>query len=174
MVLRVAGEAELTDTFTVSAGPAVVLPIVGSVSLAGVKRDSLEHVLFAAISKFFRDPMVHARALIRIAVLGEVLRPGFYAVPSDMVVTDVLMAAGGPTGLARVDGLTISRGGIELLPHDSTKKALAQGLTLSQIGIRPEDQFVVPRLNDPERTIRIVTTVLAVPIAILTILLLRR
>jgi protein involved in polysaccharide export with SLBB domain len=174
ILLRVAGEAQLTDTFTVMAGPALMLPVVGSVSLAGVRRDSVEKVLAEAIAKYFRDPLVHARALVRVAVLGEVVRPGFYAVPSDMLVPDVLMAAGGPTPTAQVDHLRVMRGNVELLPVDSAKKALAEGLTLTQIGIRSEDQFIVPRAADSERTLRIVSTLVAIPVAILTILLLSK
>jgi protein involved in polysaccharide export with SLBB domain len=174
ILLRVAGELELTDTFTVSAGPALILPVVGSVSLAGVKRDSVETVLAAAVAKFFRDPLVHARALVRVAVLGEVLRPGFYAVPSDSRVADVVMAAGGPTPFAQVDGLRVTRDGAELLSRDATKKVVAQGLTLSQIDIRSEDQFVVPRAADAARTIQIISILVTIPLAIITVLILRR
>jgi protein involved in polysaccharide export with SLBB domain len=174
ILLRVAGEAQLTDTFTVAAGPLVNLPIVGTVSLVGVRRDSVEKVLLEAISKFYRDPIVHARALVSVAVLGEVLRPGFYAVPSDMRFPDVLMVAGGPTPTAKVDAMRVTRSGAELLSVDSTKKAVANGLTLSQIGIQAEDQFFVPRVADPERALRIVSALVALPIAILTILLIRR
>ena len=174
ILLRVAGELELTDTFTVSTGPALILPIVGTVSLAGVKRDSVETVLAAAVAKFFRDPLVHARALVRVAVLGEVLRPGFYSVPSDARVADVVMVAGGPTPFAQVDGLRVTRDGAELLSHDATKKVVAQGLTLSQIDIRSEDQFVVPRAADAARTIQIISILVTIPLAIITVLLLRR
>jgi polysaccharide export outer membrane protein len=174
ILLRVVGEPELTDTFTVSAGPALILPVVGSVSLAGVRRDSVESVLTNAIAKYFRDPTVHARALVRVAVLGEVLRPGFYAVPSDALVSDVLMAAGGPTPNAQVDALRVTRDGAELLSRDATKKVVAQGLTLTQIDIMSEDQFIVPHVADPERTIRIISVLVAIPVAVITVLLLRR
>jgi polysaccharide export outer membrane protein len=174
ILLRVAGELELTDTFTVSTGPALVLPIVGSVSLAGVKRDSVETVLAAAVAKFFRDPLVHARALVHVAVLGEVVRPGFYSVASDALAPDVLMAAGGPTPFAQVDGMRVTRDGAELLSRDSTKKLVAKGLTLSQIDIRSEDQFVVPRVADAARTIQIISILVTIPLAIITVLLLRR
>jgi polysaccharide export outer membrane protein len=174
ILLRVAGELELTDTFTVRTGPVLVLPIVGSVSLVGVKRDSVETVLAAAIGKYFRDPLVHARALVRVAVLGEVVRPGFYAVPSDALVPDVVMAAGGPTPFARVDGMRVTRDGAELLSRDSTNKLVAKGLTLSQIDIRSEDQFVIPRAADAARTIQIISILVTIPLAIITVLLLRR
>jgi protein involved in polysaccharide export with SLBB domain len=171
ILLRVTGETQLTDTFTVTSGPAVVLPFVGSVPLAGVLRDSVERVLVAAISRFYRDPAVHARTLVRVAVLGEVQRPGFYAVPVDMLLPDVIMTAGGPTGYAQVDRVRILRHGVESLPQDSVMKALAQGMTLSQIDVRSEDQLIVPRIADPERTLRIVGALVTIPVAIITVLL---
>jgi protein involved in polysaccharide export with SLBB domain len=172
IVLRVAGEPQLTDTFTVSAGPALVLPFVGSISLAGVQRDSVEKVLTVAIAKYYREPSVRARALMRVAVLGEVVRPGFYGVLADMLLPDVIMAAGGPTAFAQIDGLRILRGGVEFMPKDSTKNAVARGLTLAQLGVRPEDQFVVPRTADSEARVRLVSAWIAIPTAILTVVLL--
>jgi protein involved in polysaccharide export with SLBB domain len=174
VVLRVVGEAQLTDTFTVSSGPALVLPIVGSVSLAGVSRDGVEKVLTEAIARYYRNPSVHARALLRVAVLGEVVRPGFYALPADMLVPDVVMAAGGPTTTGKVEDMKIMRGDAVLFSTDSTKQAVARGQTLSQLGIRSEDQFVVPRAGDPERTLRIVSTIVTSVIAVFTIIILSR
>jgi protein involved in polysaccharide export with SLBB domain len=174
IALRVDVEPQLTDTFTVSPGPALLLPIVGSVSLAGVRRDQIEKVLTDAVAKYYRNPLVHVRALIRIAVLGEVQRPGFYAVPVDMLVPDVLMTAGGPTPAAQVNAIRVDRGGMGWLRADSTKKSVARGLTLSQLGIRSEDQFVVPRTSDSESKIRFVAELLAIPIAIVTVVILIR
>ncbi len=174
IVLRVDVEPQLTDTFTVISGPALLLPIVGNVSLSGVRRDQIEKVLTDAVTKYYRNPVVHVRALVRVAVIGEVQRPGFYAVPADMVLPDLLMLAGGPTVAAQVNAIRIDRGGSAWLRIDSTKKSIARGLTLSQIGIRSEDQVVVPRAADTESKIRLVAEVLAIPIAIVTVLILVR
>jgi polysaccharide export outer membrane protein len=174
IVLRVDVEVQLTDTFTVSQGPALQLPIVGSVSLAGVRRDQVEKVLTDAVAKYYRNPIVHARTLVHVGVLGEVLRPGFYSVPVDMLVPDVLMAAGGPTATAQVNAIRVMRGGAEWLRGDSTKKSIARGLTVSQLGIRSEDQFVVPRASDSERTLRIVAELIAIPVAVITVIILTR
>jgi protein involved in polysaccharide export with SLBB domain len=174
IVMRVDVEPQLTDSFTVTPGPAVLLPIIGSVSLAGVRRDQVEKVLTEAVAKFYRNPVVHARALVRIAILGQVLHPGFYAVPAEMLVPDVLMVAGGPTTTAQVNAIVVNRGGAPFILGDSTKKAIARGMTLSQLGIRSEDQFVVPLASDSERTIRIVAEILAIPIAIVTVLILTK
>jgi hypothetical protein len=174
VVLKFDGDAQLNDTFTVSRGPALVLPVVGNVSLVGVPRDSIESVLTVAIARYYRNPTVHAHALVRIAVLGEVIRPGFYAVPTDMLLPDVVMLAGGPTPLAQIDGLKVTRLGLPLIARDSTQNAIARGLTISQIGVRSEDQFVVPRANDSERTIRIIAELIAIPVAVATIIVLTR
>jgi protein involved in polysaccharide export with SLBB domain len=174
IVLRFDGDPILNDTFVVSRGPALQLPVVGTVSLAGVRRDSIESVLSAAIGKYYRNPIVHAHALVRIAVFGEVVRPGYYAVPTDMLVPDVVMVAGGPTPLAQIDGLKITRLGAPLMARDSTQNAIAHGLTISQLGVRSEDQFVVPKVADSERTIRIVAELITIPIAILSIVLLSK
>lgn len=170
IVLKVEGEAQLTDTFTVGRGPALVLPIVGNVSLVGVRRDSVEAVLSDAVSRFYRNPTVHVRVLVRVAISGEVTRPGFYSVPTDVLVPDVVMAAGGPTTTAQIDRIRITRVGVELMSRDSLQHAIAQGRTLSQIDVRSEDQFFVPRVADSEHSLRLISLWLTIPIAIASLL----
>src|SRR5437899_12782544 len=79
ILLRVEGDSSLSDTFTVSRGPALVLRVIGEVPLAGVRRADIEPYLARQIGRFLKDPVVHARALIRVSILSEVARPGFYA-----------------------------------------------------------------------------------------------
>lgn len=174
VVMRVDVEPQLTDTFTVAAGPLLVLPIIGTVPLAGVRHAQIEKVLSDAVAKFYRNPVVHARALVRVAVLGEVLHPGFYAVPTEMLVPDVVMTAGGPTTTAGVNAISVVRDGKQLMRGDSIKAAMAHGLTLTQLGIQSEDQFVVPAAHDSEKTLRVIAELLAIPIAIVTVLILSR
>src|SRR2546427_12228843 len=102
ILLRVEGDSSLTDTFTVSRGPALVLRVIGELPLAGVRRADIEPYLARQIGRFLKDPVVHARTLIRLSILGAVGRPGFYEVPAEAVLTDALMAAGGPTHGAKV------------------------------------------------------------------------
>src|SRR6267378_7914578 len=84
ILLHVQGDSALSDTFTVVAGPALRLPAIGEISLAGVRRSDLEAHLTRELGRFLKDPVVQARALIRVSVLGEVVRPGYYAVPVDL------------------------------------------------------------------------------------------
>src|SRR5207249_6695292 len=84
ILLHVEGDSALSDTFTVVAGPALRLPEIGEISLAGVPRANLEAHLTRELGRFIKDPVVQARALIRVSVLGEVTRPGYYAVPVEI------------------------------------------------------------------------------------------
>src|SRR5438094_3937422 len=150
ILLHVAGDSALTDTFTVVAGPALRLPDIGEISLAGVRRTDLEARLTQQLSRYIKDPVVQARALIRVSVVGEVTRPGFYAVPVDLVQPDALMLAGGATQRARVDRLLILRGDAPLWGGDRLQRAIAHGATLDQLGIQAGDRIQVPAQRDRE------------------------
>jgi protein involved in polysaccharide export with SLBB domain len=154
ILLRVEGDSALSDTFTVVAGPALRLPVIGEVTLAGVPRADLEAHLTRELGRYINDPVVQARALIRVSVLGEVTRPGFYAVPIDLVLADALMVAGGATQHARVDRLSIVRGNTALWSGNQLQTQIARGATLEQLGILAGDRIQVPG-GDPESKWRI-------------------
>jgi polysaccharide export outer membrane protein len=157
ILLRVEGDSALSDTFTVVTGPAVRLPNVGEISLANVSRSEVESYLARELGRYIKDATVEARALIRISVMGEVARPGFYAVPIDLVLPDALMLAGGATQTARIDQLTVVRGKSALLDESALEAAIARGATLDELGMRAGDRIQVPRgePKDPERKWRI-------------------
>jgi polysaccharide export outer membrane protein len=156
ILLSVEGDSTLSDTFTVVAGPALRLPNIGEISLANVPRSDLEAHLTRELGRFIKDPIVSARALIRISVMGEVVRPGFYAMPVDLVLPDALMVAGGATQEARLDKLQILRGSSALWGSGMLQTAIARGATLDELGIRAGDRIDVPRgVRDPESKWRI-------------------
>jgi polysaccharide export outer membrane protein len=169
ITLVVATEATLTDTFDVREGRVLRLPMIGDVPLSGVLRSELEEHLRAAIGRFIKDPEVHARSLIRLSLLGEVARPGYYAVPTDMVLSDALMLAGGPTGSAKLTKIRIERSGAPIMGNEGLQQAIAQGRTIEQLSLRAGDQVVVPRKGGglfSEPTMRTVSILLTLPVAI--------
>src|SRR5439155_24103815 len=62
-------EQQLSDTFTVAPDRSITLPLVGVISLAGVLHAELEAHLTRQLSQFIRDPVLHARPLIRIGIV---------------------------------------------------------------------------------------------------------
>jgi len=156
ILLRVEGDSALSDTFTVVTGPALRLPDIGEISLAGVPRSDLEAHLTRELGRFIKDPVVQARALIRVSVVGQVARPGFYAVPIDLVLPDALMLAGGATQAGRVDRMSIQRGTVSLWDGDKLQAAIARGATVDELGMQAGDRLQVPGQRDPESSWRIV------------------
>jgi len=156
ILLRVEGDSALSDTFTVVAGPTLRLPNIGEISLAGVRRRDLEAHLSRELGRYINDPVLQARALIRVSVAGEVVRPGYYAVPIDLVLADALMLAGGATTSARVERLSIERGNSSIWRGNALQTAIARGATLDELGIRAGDRIQVPGKGDAESTWRIV------------------
>ena len=163
ILLQVEGDDSLTDTFTVEAGPALKLRAIGTVSLAGVRRADLESYL---AREYLRNPVVHAHVLVRVAILGEVEHPGFYAVPADLVLGDALMRAGGPTRDSRVERLRVERDRTVIWEGERLRRAIAEGKTLDQMGLKAGDQVVVPRRGDPETKFRVLAILVTLPAAV--------
>jgi protein involved in polysaccharide export with SLBB domain len=143
--LEVEGEQALTATFTVAPGRVLDLPGMEPLSLEGVLRTELEARVAAHVARYIRQPVVHARALMRVAVTGQVARPGFYAVPAESMVSDAIMAAGGPTSTGKLAAARIERGGERIWTGRSLQQAVQYGLTLDQMSLRSGDQIVIPQ-----------------------------
>jgi protein involved in polysaccharide export with SLBB domain len=174
ILLRVEGEQQLTDTFTVHEGPALELPAIGRVSLAGVSHTELEPYLKQQLAKYLKSPVIRARALLRVGIIGELARPGYYNVPSDALVSDLLTVAGGPTNNSKTDNAKIERAGATVVKSDSLRRAFASGLTVSQVGLHSGDNLFVPRAQDSEHVWRIVAIIVTIPAAIAGIVLLSK
>jgi polysaccharide export outer membrane protein len=171
ILLSVQGEAALSDTFTVSDALSVKLPAVGEVSVAGVARDSLSAHFTRVLGKYLKHPTVEARALVRIGVIGEVARPGFYAVPVDAIFADALMAAGGPTKDASVKNLHVERSRRRVVEPRELTAALERNATVEQLQLQSGDIVNMPRAraNDTETWVRIMAMLVTIPIAIVTL-----
>jgi protein involved in polysaccharide export with SLBB domain len=143
IVLSVRGDSALTDTFVVRSGRTLSLPNVAEISLAGVLRSELQSFLSKEIARYVREPVVQTSSLIRLAVLGQVIRPGFYAVGSDVLVTDVIMLAGGPNAEADLRKVSVRRGAREVWTADRIHRAMTQGTTLDQLNLRAGDELVI-------------------------------
>lgn len=143
IALTVEGPQALADTALVREGLVLRLPTFGDISLAGVKRSDTQKYLTQQIGKYIKDPVVHATPLVRIAILGEVGRPGFYWVPSDNLLSDVVMRAGGPTGNADLNKTVVKRSGKEVISQSQSQVALTEGKTLDDLQVAPGDELVV-------------------------------
>lgn len=172
IVLRVQNDSALTDTFTVRAGRVLTLPGLADMPLTGLLRSELEPALLQHLSRNYRDPQIQVLPLVRIAVMGQVQRPGFYALPSDALVSDAIMLAGGPTVQSDMQKAVMRRSGREILSPKVLRDAISRGSTLDQLDLRAGDEiFVAER---PERDMqRMISTFAVVMTAVTAYLSLR-
>jgi polysaccharide export outer membrane protein len=166
ILLEVEGDSQFTKNFTVGPGPALMLPVIGPIPLVGVRRAQVETYLTQQLKRYMKDPVVHAKVLVRLSVLGEVEHPGFYPVAADAPVSDALMAAGGPTKDAKFTATRIARIGRDAVGGSELQEAIARGATVDGMGLRSGDQIFVPRRSDPESKWRIIGILAGIPAAI--------
>ncbi len=143
IVLRVRGDTALSDTFTVTPKRSIDLPNIGDISLVGVLRSELEDHLRATISRYVRELDLKAESLMRIAVLGQVGRPGVYNVSSASQFGDVFTAAGGLTANSEMGKSEVRRGEQLFLDSKGLDAAITTGRTLDQLNMRSGDQVSV-------------------------------
>jgi protein involved in polysaccharide export with SLBB domain len=143
IVVAVQGEPTLSDTFPIRAGRSVYLPNLPEISLQGVLRSELQDYLTKQLAKYVREPVVRTSSLVRLAVLGEVIHPGFYALSADIPLADAIMRAGGPTARADLSKTMVRRGSETVATVRESRQALGRGFTLDQLNVRAGDEIYV-------------------------------
>jgi protein involved in polysaccharide export with SLBB domain len=144
----VRGSLAVADTLVVRDDNKLYLPQMGDLSLEGVLRSELVPLLNDRVAKFVRDPVIEAKMLVRIGILGMVNRPGFYYAPPDLPLTDVLMAAGGPNGSADLSRVTVRRDGDVIIDANNTRTALSSGMSMDFLHMQAGDEIMVGREKD--------------------------
>jgi protein involved in polysaccharide export with SLBB domain len=167
--IRVEGEAQLTDTFVVMAGPQLELPQVGNVALQGVLRSELQERLKAHLSRYLREPVVEARPLIRVLIEGGVVRPGYYGAAPQQPVVDVIAQAGGFTPTANAREMRIERGEQVIWKGKSLSDAMGHGQSVDQLSLRAGDRLFVPVHRDGMRALTAVYLVASIGVMMFSI-----
>ena len=142
--VTVQGQAQLSDTFTVAVGRVLVLPTIGNVPMKGILRSEVEGYLTRYLSRFLKEPVVTASSSMRVLITGAVTRAGFYVLPADMALSDVLMSANGLTPNAGLQKIRVQRGKLRLLEGKVLQDAITEGKTLDQLSVQAGDEIVVP------------------------------
>lgn len=141
IVVSLLGTTTFNDTLTVRAGKLLPLPKMGDFPLEGVLRSELTPRLSSHLARFLRDSSVRATPLVRLGVLGLVQRPGYYYTAADVLLSDVLMKAGGPTQNADLGTLEIRRGGETIWNAKDTRTAMSDGLSIERLHLRAGDEL---------------------------------
>ena len=128
----------------------ISLPLIGEVQAAGLTPEQVRIAVTAQRGLYETNPSVTVQIKEansrKVSVLGEVAKPGRYAMSHSMTVVELLAAAGGLTAFAQRDAVFISRrvGGTGInIPFDFA--AFLRGQQLEQnIVLLPGDTVIVP------------------------------
>jgi polysaccharide export outer membrane protein len=105
------GQEGLTNTYAVSAGGSITMPLIGSVPARGRTTAGLAAEISAKLRRgFIREPSVavEIEAYRPFFILGEVAAPGQYPYVPNMTVESAVAIAGGYSPRARRDSVTVT------------------------------------------------------------------
>ncbi len=140
----VANLAMANDTIVLRAGKVLQLPQMDDLSLDGVLRSELSAKVSSHLAKYFRDSSVQVTPLIRLAVLGQVKAPNYYYTTVDVLLSDMIVKAGGPLGNSDwLGNVVIRRGSETIWNQQDTRTAMADGVSLERLHLRAGDEIYV-------------------------------
>ena len=155
--LSVRGQEDWTGNFPVQPDQTIVLNGLPPIPLAGVLRSEAEEVIRGALSNVLRNPVIELASQMRISVAGQVANPGFYDVSGSLLLSDVIMLAGGPTQRAKLEEVEIRRLGEKLA---SGSELTARGATLDDLGVMGGDVINVPTSRESVGALRTATIII--------------
>jgi polysaccharide export outer membrane protein len=143
-------EPDLTREVTVRADGKLTLPLLGDVEAAGRNPQDLSQDLSKALARFIEAPQVSVGVAqansTKVYVIGQVGKPGDYALVGGMTVLKALALAGGFKDYAKTDSIVIVReeaSSQTIVPVNYKK--LEGGKDLDQnVTLHPGDTIIVP------------------------------
>ena len=141
----VVGDTAFSGTFSVRPDTTIELPNINPISLHGVLRSELDGYMSTELRRYMTNPDVRARSLVRLAVVGEVARPGFYDLPPDAAASEVIVVAGGLSAAGDPQRTVIRRSNQTLYTKYQVREFYIDGSSIDGIGLRTGDQFNVGR-----------------------------
>jgi len=160
IVLVTRGDSSSIDTLTVESDRTVAFRKLPAIPLNGVLRSELHDYLSEQLRKYVKRDVVSTTPLVAVGVLGDVLHPGFYRVPLQITMGDLLMVAGGPLPQADLTRVRVRRGQMTIVDERASRDAMVRRLPLGELGIEPGDEVVLTQ--PPQRNWLLITQIVGV------------
>jgi protein involved in polysaccharide export with SLBB domain len=146
--VRVFGESDLSASYRVAADGTIDYPFVGRISVIGMRSGDVQELIARKLSDgYLKNPqvslMVKEWNSRKVSVIGQVQKPGSVAYFPNMTVVDAIAAAGGFTGIASKNAVTLrreSKGAVE--SRNCPVADISEGRAPNVV-LRPGDILVV-------------------------------
>ncbi len=136
-------EEKITGKYFIQENGKIQLPYLGLINTVNKDFSDIRNEIIAKYTKIYRNPELNVQPLYRVAILGEVGKPGIYYTNGFESFTDILAKAGGETNDADLDGIYVVRNNTKL--NIDLTDIFEKGNSLQDIGIRSGDKIYVPR-----------------------------
>ena len=145
------------------------LPFIGIIDANARDFKDIKVEIINSYNSLYKNPKMTIHALFRINVLGEVNNPGFYYVTDVEKFTTILALAGGTTGSADLEAISIIRDHKELELDVNT--IITEGDSATDFGLRSGDQIFIPRTWWADRGITILISGIALVVTIIAVII---
>lgn len=132
-------ELDYSGDFPVDARGLVVLPNLGPVGARGKTAQALSDSITRAYQKFLNNPSIQVTVLRRVAVSGEVAKPGLYPADATITIGELIALAGGVTPNGNQKKIELVRDGRVIT------SGLGPGTVLQNSPVQSGDQVFVPQ-----------------------------
>ncbi|MGM9513387.1 SLBB domain-containing protein [Roseateles sp. DB2] len=145
--VKLTGPVELDATLVVDNTGFISLPKVGSVAVAGVRRNDLQAAIHKAVARYYTGFNLHVATgklrNISVLVVGQAMRPGAYRMPATSSLLNGVYAAAGaaPTGSLRA--IRLMRQG-KLVAQLDFYELIGKGSSEGDVQLRNGDVIHIP------------------------------
>jgi protein involved in polysaccharide export with SLBB domain len=147
LIVRSTGMLDIEMRPTVDRDGQIVIPKVGTVQVAGIRRADLERYLTQQISRSYRNFTLSATLgqlrSIDIYVVGQARRPGKYTVSSLSTLVNALFASGGPNSNGSMRRVRLVRADRTAVSID-LYEFIVKGDKSKDVKLLPGDVIVFP------------------------------
>jgi polysaccharide export outer membrane protein len=151
LAINVWKEPDLTRTIPVRSDGKISLPLVGEIQAEGRTPLQLEQDIAARLKNYITEPevtvIVEQINSQKFNILGQVNKPGSYALSTATTVLDAIAAAGGFRDFAKQKSIYILRqdaNGVEARIAFNYKDVIKGKNPQQNIKLEPRDTIVVP------------------------------
>jgi len=147
---------EFSSSGPVDAEGTFLIPILGRVPVKGLTLDEVEtKISYELGQKYLKEQpeviaVISTLRPVRLILLGEIVRPGYYNAAPNTLLTDLLTTAGGSTGKADLRSVIVRRtlvDGTVLEEAVDLYTPLIKGTKIPEFRLQEGDSVVVSRLE---------------------------
>jgi polysaccharide export outer membrane protein len=146
--VRVFGEPDLSNTYRVASDGTIDFPLAGRIRATGLRTGEIQQEILDRLRRgYMKDPQVTVSMKEwnsrKISVLGQVQKPGPVPYHPHMTIIDAIALAGGFTGIAAKNSVSVRReGGGKVESRVYRVADITEGRS-SNIAVLPGDVVVV-------------------------------